>query len=94
MEHIPEDDILQLSINAFKTIGESMAADTTHAILNVYRFINMVVMGITITPIVANLFHVEPAMYIQTIEGLFSVIHVGIRIYVNHLHYYIGTRSS
>lgn len=79
MEHIPQDDVLQLGMKMFKTIGESMTVKSS-LLLNLYRFINIVILSFIFTAIVVNLFHVEGAMYIQTVEGLISVFHVSIRI--------------
>lgn len=79
MEHIPQDDVLQLGMKMFKTIGESMTVKSS-LLLNLYRFINIVILSFIFTAIVVNLFHVEGAMYIQNVEGLISVFHVSIRI--------------
>lgn len=76
MQHIPVDDVLQISLSLYKAIGERMI-DRTSKILHLYRAFNIIVMIFILAGIIANLFHVEGGMYISTIEGSLTVIHVG-----------------
>lgn len=78
MQHIPSDDVINFSISLYKNVGESMTTrDGVSILLHLYRAFNFGVMIIILVSIVANLFHVESGMYITTIEGSLTIIHVG-----------------
>lgn len=75
MEHIPQDDIIQIGLSAYRTVGESMTRNKS-LLLSIYRFLNITIMIITLIAILVNLFHVQGGMYIRTVEGSLTVIHV------------------
>lgn len=75
MHHISDEDVIQLSISLYRNIGETMDKDGSK-ILNIYRLCNIIVMIINLTAILTNLFYVAGGMYITTIEGSLTIIHV------------------
>lgn len=80
MEHISSDDILQLSMSIYKTLGESMTNETS-SLLNLYRFFNIIVLFTILITILVNLFHVESGTsYIKTVEGSITITHVRIHV--------------
>lgn len=78
MRHIPEDDVLQISLSLYKIIGEKMINGTSK-ILRLYRGFNIIVMIVILSANIANLFQIEAEMYISTLQGSLTVIHVCIK---------------
>lgn len=78
MEHIPEDDILQIGLNLLKNIGEKMHYKSR--ILNSYRVFNIVVLSLNLFFILANFSQIgaDYAQYIKTTECTLTICHVSI----------------
>lgn len=74
MNQIPRGDILQMSISSYKMFGEYMEIGTKK--LNLYRLFNIMVLSLNIAFSVISLNHLENGMYMRTIEGGTTALHV------------------
>lgn len=74
MDQIPQNDILQMSINTYKMFGEYMGIGIKK--LNQYRLFNIAIFSLNIVFSIITLNHIENGRYMTTIEGGTTALHV------------------
>lgn len=82
MEHIRNDDILQIGLGLLKNMGEHMGFSSN--LLYFFRCFNITVLSLNLFFILSNLAHVEGAKYIKTTECALTISHVS-KIHTNRL---------
>lgn len=74
MDEIPADDILQISINLYRLMGES--GKTNSKSLYVFRIFNCVTLSIAIVFTAASIGNVQGDLYMKSMEGALTASHV------------------
>ncbi|GJQ84849.1 hypothetical protein Trydic_g3628 [Trypoxylus dichotomus] len=84
MHHIPRGDILHISINTYKMLGEYMKYNSFK--LNLYRCCNCSIFLVNIAFTLISLGHLEGGRYMKTLEGGTTALHVLLK-YLGFLYY-------
>lgn len=80
MEYIPPNDILQVGINVYKLIGETMKYNSVK--LNIYRCFNCFIITLNMILTFGSLAYVQGGMYMKATEGGISAMHVSFSTFI------------
>lgn len=81
MDYIPSEDILHVSVHLYNFIGEFTKYNLK--ILYLYRLLNCLLFGLNLVSMLASLSQAEGTMYIKSMEGIITTVHVCISLTIN-----------